>query len=164
MQFATECFFSLGRGGAHILCKGFAYISANTRFTMPKLEHFHVHTHAYTMDVFATNHMWDMLATNHMWDAQLAALLDEPGGKDTVELSICRIRPDTVDTAFTVELIRAPPAPGSSRYDARPVSATPSPYPSARYDPRRCVHLHTTHFMQPRCFTHMFMAKTNWKY
>jgi hypothetical protein len=85
-----------------------------------------------------------VLATNHpsVGHSQLAALLDEPGGKETVELSVCRIRPDTVDTAFTVELIRAPPAtaPGSARTEGRPASVSSSPYPSARYDPRRYAH------------------------
>ena len=56
---------------------------------------------------------------------QLGGLIDEPGGKETVEISVCRIRPDAIDTAFTVELIRAPAAERPSyspAQNARPVS------------------------------------------
>jgi hypothetical protein len=79
---------------------------------------------------------------------QVVAILDEPKGKDTVEISVCRVRPDTMDTAFTVELIRAPVAnnsASSAASPARPVSMPlpghNSSYEASRFSPRRCANM-----------------------
>jgi len=66
----------------------------------------------------------DGVSTLHMTVSDLVATVDKPGGKGSVELGIRRIRSDVLDSAFTLNLVKAttpqtqhsPPSPSPSSY------------------------------------------------